>query len=380
MGILKKKGEERKKRFILSIDGGGMRGIIPAYILQKLNSRLRELGDERPLYSHFDMIAGTSTGALIAAALSIPTEGTLFPEERIQPYPVFEEITQKRLFFHRTERILRGTLLPSSDPGSFVDFYTENGRKIFPQKGMSALIAPIFSDKYSGAEYESFLRKLYGTRTMGELMVPTVLVSYSTNLGTIFPITSWRHKDYAIWEGSRASTAAPLYFPEFVMNRNGRRIHLIDGGVAANNPSLIAYSLSRTLYGDAEYHILSLSTGTPLYKTAESQNQGGITGWGGQISKVFQNAQSELSDKVMNAIPGVSYTRIWAPVLDRKIKLDETGKESINTLIKAADDMYREKTNELMLWAEALSQHPVPETARIREMTESPRLSEEEGT
>ena len=70
MVFWKQQGGEKRKRFILAIDGGGMRGIIPAYILQMLNKELRKLGDERPLYSHFDLIAGTSTGALIAAALS----------------------------------------------------------------------------------------------------------------------------------------------------------------------------------------------------------------------------------------------------------------------------------------------------------------------
>ena len=58
-----------------------MRGLIPARIIAMMAERLREMGDMRPLYSHFDMIAGTSTGALIAAALAIPTEGTAFQKE-----------------------------------------------------------------------------------------------------------------------------------------------------------------------------------------------------------------------------------------------------------------------------------------------------------
>ena len=57
-----------EERFILAIDGGGMRGIIPAYILSRLSAMLKAEGDTRPLYSHFDLAAGTSTGALIAGA------------------------------------------------------------------------------------------------------------------------------------------------------------------------------------------------------------------------------------------------------------------------------------------------------------------------
>ena len=378
MVFWKQQGGEKRKRFILAIDGGGMRGIIPAYILQMLNKELRKLGDERPLYSHFDLIAGTSTGALIAAALSIPVDGTLFQEEDINTIPVYDEVIEKRLFRKRTHRIERGKIRPSSSPDSYVSFYTENGKKIFPQRGVSAILGPIFSDKYSGSEYESFLKKLYGDKNMGELMIPTVLLSYSTDSGIIYPITNWEHQDFKIWEGTRASTAAPLYFPEFIKEYKGKRLHLIDGGIAANNPTPVAYTLAHNLYGDAEYHILSLSTGTPVYKSTQEQNLGGITGWGGQISKVFQNAQSSLTDFVFPSIPATSYSRIWAPVLERKIRLDETGKESINTLMKAAEDMYEKNKETLDGWAKLLAEHPVSEYAKLIEPTRLPQPSREE--
>ena len=134
MVFWKQQGGEKRKRFILAIDGGGMRGIIPAYILQMLNRELRNLGDKRPLYSHFDLIAGTSTGALIAAALSIPVDGTLFQEEDINTIPVYDEVIEKRLFRKRTHRIERGKIRTSSSQDSYVSFYTENGKNIFPQR------------------------------------------------------------------------------------------------------------------------------------------------------------------------------------------------------------------------------------------------------
>ena len=213
---------------------------------------------------------------------------------------------------------------------------------------------------------------------MGELMIPTVLLSYSTDSGIIYPITNWEHQDFKIWEGTRASTAAPLYFPEFIKEYKGKRLHLIDGGIAANNPTPVAYTLAHNLYGDAEYHILSLSTGTPVYKSTQEQNLGGITGWGGQISKVFQNAQSSLTDFVFPSIPATSYSRIWAPVLERKIRLDETGKESINTLMKAAEDMYEKNKETLDGWAKLLAEHPVSEYAKLIEPTRLPQPSREE--
>ena len=70
----KEKEREKEIRYILSIDGGGIRGIIPAYVIRRLSEELQKHGDERPFYSHFDLIAGTSTGALIALGLSTPRE------------------------------------------------------------------------------------------------------------------------------------------------------------------------------------------------------------------------------------------------------------------------------------------------------------------
>lgn len=375
-----RRGETRKKeeRFILAIDGGGMRGIIPAWLLGRLSRELRSAGDERPLYSHFDLIAGTSTGALIAAALSLPTDGTGLKEERVPEIRVYKECLEKRFLRSITHRQLRGTIIPSSDPESFASFYIENGPRIFPQKGLN-LLGQIFTDKYSASGYEGFLKALYGDKTMGDLMAPTVLLSYSTDSGTIYPISSWKNPEYYIWEGTRASSAAPLYFPVFIKeDSNGEKRHLIDGGIAANNPSLIAYSLARELYPSAEtFHILSLSTGAPVHHS--TQEAGGITGWGGQISKLFQNAQLQVSETVLPAIPGLDYTRIWAPVLERKIKLDETGKETMEMLSSAAERIYEEKHEELSRWVRMLTEAPVAERIRLRETRALALSSEQEG-
>ena len=360
-------GEEKKtrRRFILSIDGGGMRGIIPAWILGEIDKGLKEAGDYRPLYSHFDLVVGTSTGALIASALSIPTEGTSLPKENGEDYDVYTYETKRKLIFRTTTKRFRGSIVRSADPSSFAGFYMEKGSKIFPQKSMSAILGPIFTDKYSGSEYEKFLRTLYGEHSMDELMIPTALISYSTDNGMIFPITSWNTGNFKIWEGARASSAAPLYFPAFSKEYNGRRIQLIDGGVAANNPSLIAYRLGRELYPDTDiFHILSLSTAAPVYKS--TQDAGGLTGWGGQITKIFQNASLCLTDEAMNAISDVDYTRIWAPVLDRKIKLDETSRSSVDTLLKAAERMYSENSTKLDGWIKMLSKEETPDSVKLR--------------
>ena len=70
----KKEDKKKEVRYILAVDGGGMRGIVPAFILKKTNEELRKRGILRPLYSYFDLVSGTSTGALIALGLTAPVD------------------------------------------------------------------------------------------------------------------------------------------------------------------------------------------------------------------------------------------------------------------------------------------------------------------
>ena len=82
--------EGKDIRYILSIDGGGMRGIIPAYILSKIDALVKERGDKRPLYAHFDLVAGTSTGALLALGLTAPAGKSALKRDSLEPFKVFE--------------------------------------------------------------------------------------------------------------------------------------------------------------------------------------------------------------------------------------------------------------------------------------------------
>jgi patatin-like phospholipase/acyl hydrolase len=77
--------DERDDRYILCIDGGGMRGVVPAVLLGKLARLLQDAGDERPFYAHFDLIAGTSTGGLLALALAAPAcvLASTFPQKSV---------------------------------------------------------------------------------------------------------------------------------------------------------------------------------------------------------------------------------------------------------------------------------------------------------
>ena len=169
-------------------------------------------------------------------------------------------------------------------------------------------------------------------------------------------------------EAARASSAAPMYFPaaELIERGSSSKHILIDGGIVANNPALIAYKEARRLYPDAsEYRILSLSTCAPRYMFDPSDGPGGITGWANPIIKTYASAQMELVDEVMPSIKGVEYARIWAPVLEKRIKLDATTDESVQALLDAAERTYDANERILRSFAYDLTEEKVHDSVRL---------------
>ena len=268
MGLFDILRRKQRIRYILAIDGGGMRGIIPSYILSTLSDILLSLGDRRPLYSHFDLIAGTSTGALLALGLSMPGGGGSLSTEGLAPYE-----TKK------------GYILPGPDPRGFVEIYRSHGPEIFPRNpGMKSILYPILTDKYDVKPYERFLRSCFSDMRLSEARVPTAAIAYSTAEGTAYTMRSWDSH-----------------------------------GMLMRNP----------------------------------------------IIKVYSGAQMSLVDEIMPSIKGVEYARIWAPVLEKRIKLDATTDESVQTLLDAAERTYDATERTLRSFAYDLAEEKVHDSVRL---------------
>ncbi|KAI5591328.1 hypothetical protein BDE02_04G071900 [Populus trichocarpa] len=261
---------------ILSIDGGGIRGIIPGTILSFLESELQLDGADARLADYFDVISGTSTGGLVTAMLAAPNK-------------------QNRPLFAAKD---------------INDFYLENSPKIFPQDGSpfasaENLIKTLKGPKYDGKFLHSIVKeKLGDTRlhqTLTNIVIPTFDIK---NLQpTIF--SSYRVKnnpstDALLSDICIGTSAAPTYLPAHYFQTkdpsgNVREFNLIDGGVAANNPTLVAVSeVSKEINRDnpdffpikpMEYDrflVLSLGTGTAKSEgkyDADEAAKWGILGW-----------------------------------------------------------------------------------------------------
>lgn len=354
----KKKEDKIEERYILCIDGGGMRGIVPAHIIAKLDEKLKELGENKPLYSLFDLIAGTSTGGLIALGLSTsPLVSNLEKEtgddylktyETI-PLSFFDKLKRKKPAEVKTPKLItKGSSCPS-----LINFYKYDGKKIFHSE--SRFFGTLLKDKYDSKHIENFLYDTFQDAKMSQCLVPTMVVSYDATQGEPYIFNSWDDSDYLVREAARATSAAPTYFSPYVFydEKNNKKRYLIDGGIIANNPVLLAYSEARKLYPNCKkFHILSLSTASNDYSMQGVDISGGLMGWidpskGAPIQKLASTAQMQLSSYVAKHLSDCDFIRIHYSLKGDSFKLDDTSSYAINTLLDSAEQLYREEADKL---------------------------------
>lgn len=350
---LRKTESPTKERFVLSIDGGGIRGIVPATILNLVSGTLKALGDDRPLYSHFDLIAGTSTGALLALGLSLPGVGV---EKDAGPDGSWTRRLPKGLFGWIDADM--GALPRLADPGKFTDLYLANAKSIFSDRTRFRSFGQVFGEKYDVKSLEAFLARSYGEHILEECMVPTMAVSYDTLSGKSVALASWNEwKKMMAKSAARGSTAAPTYFPPYsTTSPSGEQVVLVDGGVTANNPALLAYAEARKLYPDAEkIRILSLSTARPLYTFDPRGGFPGAAAWAVPLFKTYSSSQMELVDRTLSGLGDVEYLRINGEVTKGKVELDDTSDESMMKLVEAGGKLFESFRPQLESYCSALA-------------------------
>lgn len=185
---------------MLSVDGGGIRGIIPATILAALEQRIG-----RALHQVFDLIAGTSTGGIIALGVGTTANAS-------GPYA----------------------------PERLVELYVQNGPGIFRRDLLTPLRAWL-RPKYTADALEQVLETFFGQTEFSSALTPLLISSYNLEEQVSFffkshriaddPTFNWKAKDIA-----RATSAAPTFFPPLRLCEGGRDRALVDGGIFVHNP------------------------------------------------------------------------------------------------------------------------------------------------
>ncbi|KAH0971396.1 hypothetical protein GBA52_023552 [Prunus armeniaca] len=276
---------KRSRVTVLSIDGGGIRGIIPSILLAFLESKLQELdGPNARIADYFDIIAGTSTGGLVTTMLTAPNKDNR---------PLYEA-------------------------KDIITFYLDHSPKIFPQNSANnlltsitsvvrAVIGPKYDGKYLRKVINGLLSDLTLKQTLTTVIIPTFDIKYLQPV--IFSTTDAKEsalKNAKLSDICISTSAAPTYLPAHyfeVKDSEGktRTFDLVDGGVAANNPTMLALShiYRETLKYNSEpidaTRLLVLSLGTGAAKFEEKYNATTASKWG-LINWVFDNGSTPLVD------------------------------------------------------------------------------------
>jgi uncharacterized protein len=242
-------GSGQKK--ILALDGGGIRGMITVEILSAIEDVLRaaqpeDKRDSFVLADYFDFVAGTSTGAILAACISLG-----MPVNKIR------------------------------------EFYKSNGKDMFDKVWFGERL---WKNKYTDESLAKKLKQEFGENvTLGDAKLRTVLMMVMRNVNTDSPWPIWNNPmakynardrkdcnlDIPLWQLVRASTAAPTFFPpEEVIFAAGTpkeyRFVFVDGGITTyNNPAFQAFIMATAEpynltwpAGEGQLLIVSVGTGT----------------------------------------------------------------------------------------------------------------------
>ena len=272
---------------ILSIDGGGICGILPAAILAELEHRFL---DGRPITDYFDMIAGTSTGGIIALGLA---KGLTAAEVR--------------------------------------DIYIERGGNIFPPANWFGSIIrkvrQLHRYVYERAPLEAELLRIFKDTALGESNVRLCIPAFEGFHGEPWIYKTAHHPDYkrdkfaSMVTVGMATAAAPTFFA--ALPNNG--YVMVDGGLWANNPTMNAlvdalacYDLDRR-----QIQILSLGCGETTFKVNASRSLGGMIQWRKAIAAAMR-AQSHNALGQANLLVGKDQViRLDAPESSNPIALDD---------------------------------------------------------
>ncbi len=281
----------RPKYKILSIDGGGIRGIIPALLLSEIERRT-----QKPIFSLFDLITGTSSGGILALGLTKPR----LTSDISDNLPVAE---------YTAEDLLQ--------------FFLEYGVEIFYEPLFERLLGPLedifLQPKYPSESKEEIFRQYFGNALIENNLKEVFVTSYDIEQRIPIFFTNQLEKQqiesknfqklcggFSLLDAALATSATPTYFaPHRIVNphNSGIAYTLIDGGVFANNPAHLAIleaqitskRKAQKVLNTEDILVVSLGTGslTSVYPYKEVKNWG-LLQWGRPLLNIMFDGSSEV--------------------------------------------------------------------------------------
>ena len=293
---------------VLAIDGGGIRGLIPALLLAELERRAG-----RPVFELFDLMAGTSTGGILVCALSGP-----------EPLPAAEVAV----------------------------IYEEEGPRIFERSVWQRVRSGegLIDEKYDAAALDRALERFLADKrlsaTQPELLVPT----YDTaGPGPYFFKTtnarSDASEDAALSAVARATSSAPTYFEPLELGPRA----LIDGGVFAVNPAMSAFAEAQRMQPGAEVIVVSLGTGERTRRRSFDEiKDWGLVEWARPILDVVFDGSSDAVDyQLRHGLEDGRYWRFQTELTRASDDLDDASEENLRRLREQAEELIATHSDDL---------------------------------
>lgn len=304
---------------ILAIDGGGIRGLIPAIVLAELERRAGT-----PIASLFGLLAGTSTGGIVAAGLTVPGRAG---DAR-----------------YRAEDL--------------VQLYVEQGPRIFRRSLAWRLRSAwgLLEEKYDAAVLEQVLDRYLGDVRVSQALTPLLLTAYELESRTPYFVKSWRaatepDRDLLMRDAARATSAAPSYFEPALVRApaSGTRLSLIDGGVFATNPAMCAYAEAARMAPGEPVRIVSLGTGRLIRSIRHEE----AAGWGSAqwtrpaISVVFDGVVATVDYQLGQLLGEERYHRFQVALTRASDDLDDASRRNLALLAEQARELVATRSDEL---------------------------------
>jgi patatin-like phospholipase/acyl hydrolase len=281
---------------ILSIDGGGIRGLIPALVLAEIEQRTG-----RPISSLFDLVAGTSTGAILACGLTRPDP---MPADRLAA------------------------------------LYEEEGPQIFDASLLKKItsLGGVIDERYDARELVKSLRRHLGDTRLGEAVTGVLVTAYDLEARQALVLR--RDDDVSMVDAAHASSAAPTYFEPV---RLGTRT-LIDGGVFAINPAVLAFAET----SERIDVLASLGTGEHTRRLPYDQvKDWGQLEWARPIIDVVFDGSADVVDGVLRRLLDDTYIRFQTRLDEASDDLDDASPENLAALRREAERLIARRSDDI---------------------------------
>ncbi|MCC6675856.1 MAG: patatin-like phospholipase family protein [Phycisphaerales bacterium] len=336
---------------VLSIDGGGIRGIIPGVIMDEIERRTG-----KPISKMFDLVAGTSTGGILAVGITKPDDN--------------------------------GD--PEYSASELIRLYEQQGKRIFPDSIWRRIPGHVLvsDEKYPSDGIEGVLKEYFGDAKLSESLTDVIVTAYDIEQRTPFFFKSNKARtdpkfNFRIRDVARATSAAPTYFEPFKLpvadpSDLSEYYALIDGGVYVNNPALSGYAEAVRQFSDPgnEFLVVSLGTGQQTRRFPyERAKDWGLAGWVRPLINIMFDGVCDAVDYQLKQIccekpDGPRYYRFDIELTDVNDDFDDASPGNLRMIKQAGMELARATSNDLDRLCEQISATvPTPTAVEMKPKT-----------